>query len=228
MITLAATESAANEYQGLLTMAYLVAGVLLVLSLSGLSTQETAKRGNVFGIIGMTIAIAATIAATLLSGITNFAWLIPLMVVGAFIGTVLAKRVEMTSMPELVAMLHSFVGLAAVLVGLASYLNHGDEAHEMVHQIEILLGVFIGGVTFTGSIMAFGKLRGSIGSKPLLLPGRHLANAAMVIACVCPLGVQFIGAEGSGGLTALIIITVISFVLGVHRDDSRRAREDVL
>jgi len=216
MITLAATESAANEYQGLLTMAYLVAGVLFVLSLSGLSTQETAKRGNVFGITGMTIAIAATLAATLLSGITNFAWLIPLMVVGAFIGTVLAKRVEMTSMPELVAMLHSFVGLAAVLVGLASYIDHGDKPHEIVHQIEILLGVFIGGVTFTGSIIAFGKLRGSIGSKPLLLPGRHLANAIMVLACIWPLGVQFIGAEGSGGLTALIIITVISFVLGVH------------
>ena len=212
MITLAATESAANEYQGLLTMAYLVAGVLFVLSLSGLSKQETAKRGNVYGITGMTIAIAAT----LLSGITNFAWLIPLMVVGAFIGTVLAKRVEMTSMPELVAMLHSFVGLAAVLVGLASYIDHGDKPHEIVHQVEILLGVFIGGVTFTGSIIAFGKLRGSIGSKPLLLPGRHLANAIMVLACIWPLGVQFIGAEGSGGLTALIIITVISFVLGVH------------
>ena len=212
MITLAATPQAPVIPTGLLTMAYLVAGVLFVLSLSGLSRQETAKRGNIFGIIGMTIAIAAT----LLSGITNFVWLIPLMVVGAFIGMVLAKRVEMTSMPELVAMLHSFVGLAAVLVGLASYIDHGDKPHEIVHQVEILLGVFIGGVTFTGSIIAFGKLRGSIGSKPLLLPGRHLANAAMVLACIWPLGVQFIGAEGSGGLTALIIITVISFVLGVH------------
>jgi NAD(P) transhydrogenase subunit beta len=106
--------------------------------------------------------------------------------------------------------------LAAVLVGLASYIDHGDKPHEIVHQVEILLGVFIGGVTFTGSIIAFGKLRGSIGSKPLLLPGRHLANAAMVLACIWPLGVQFIGAEGSDGLTALIIITVISFVLGVH------------
>ncbi|MED5382178.1 MAG: NAD(P)(+) transhydrogenase (Re/Si-specific) subunit beta, partial [Verrucomicrobiota bacterium] len=197
---------------GLLTMAYLVAGLLFVLSLGGLSQQETAKRGNVYGIIGMTIAIAAT----LLSGITNFAWIIPLMVVGAFIGMVLAKRVEMTSMPELVAMLHSFVGLAAVLVGLASYLNHGDAAHEMVHQIEILLGVFIGGVTFTGSIVAFGKLRGSIGSKPLLLPGRHLANLVMVLACIWPLGVKFIGADGTGGLIALIIVTLISFILGVH------------
>jgi len=123
MITLAAIAQLPVIPAGLLTMAYLVAGVLFVLSLSGLSTQETAKRGNVYGITGMTIAIAAT----LLSGITNFAWLIPLMVVGAFIGTVLAKRVQMTSMPELVAMLHSFVGLAAVLVGLASYLDHGDK-----------------------------------------------------------------------------------------------------
>jgi len=144
-------------------------------------------------------------------------WLIPLMVVGAFIGMVLAKRVEMTSMPQLVAMLHSFVGLAAVLVGLASYLKQDYGADDkMVHEIEILLGVFIGGVTFTGSIIAFGKLRGSIGSKPLLLPGRHLANAVMVVACIWPLSVQFIGAEGTGGLTALIIVTVISFVLGVH------------
>ncbi|MDP7012847.1 MAG: NAD(P)(+) transhydrogenase (Re/Si-specific) subunit beta, partial [Verrucomicrobiota bacterium] len=197
---------------GLLTMAYLVAGLLFVLSLGGLSQQETAKRGNVYGIIGMTIAIAAT----LLSGITNFAWLIPLMIVGALIGMALAKRVEMTSMPELVAMLHSFVGLAAVLVGLASYIDHGDNPHELVHQIEILLGVFIGGVTFTGSIVAFGKLRGSIGSKPLLLPGRHLANLVMVLACIWPLGVQFIGADGTGGLIALIIVTAISFILGVH------------
>ncbi|MDP7048147.1 MAG: NAD(P)(+) transhydrogenase (Re/Si-specific) subunit beta [Verrucomicrobiota bacterium] len=212
MITLAATESAANEYQGLMAMAYLVAGLLFVLSLGGLSRQETAKRGNIYGIIGMTIAIAAT----LLSGITNFAWLIPLMIFGALIGMALAKRVEMTSMPELVAILHSFVGLAAVLVGLASYINHGDKAHEIVHQIEILLGVFIGGVTFTGSIVAFGKLRGSIGSKPLLLPGRHLANLVMVLACIWPLGVKFIGADGTGGLIALIIVTVISFILGVH------------
>ncbi len=213
MITLAATPQAPVIPTGLLTMAYLVAGVLFVLSLSGLSRQETAKRGNIFGIIGMTIAIAAT----LLSGITNFVWLIPLMVVGAFIGMVLAKRVEMTSMPQLVAMLHSFVGLAAVLVGLASYLKQDYGADDkMVHEIEILLGVFIGGVTFTGSIIAFGKLRGSIGSKPLLLPGRHLANAVMVVACIWPLSVQFIGAEGTGGLTPLIIVTVISFVLGVH------------
>ena len=127
----------------------------------------------------MTIAIVAT----LLSGkVTNFAWLIPLMIVGALIGMALAKRVEMTAMPELVAMLHSFVGLAAVLVGLASYIDHGDNPHKLVHQIEILLGVFIGGVTFTGSIVAFGKLRGTIGSKPLLLPGRHLANLVMVLA----------------------------------------------
>ena len=216
MITLAETGSAANEYQGLLAMAYLVAGLLFVLSLGGLSKQETAKRGNIYGIIGMTIAIVAT----LLSGkVTNFAWLIPLMIVGALIGMALAKRVEMTAMPELVAMLHSFVGLAAVLVGLASYIDHGDNPHKLVHQIEILLGVFIGGVTFTGSIVAFGKLRGSIGSKPLLLPGRHLANLVMVLACIWPLGVQFIGADGAdgtGGLTALIIVTVISFILGVH------------
>ena len=213
MITLAETGSAANEYQGLLAMAYLVAGLLFVLSLGGLSKQETAKRGNIYGIIGMTIAIVAT----LLSGkVTNFAWLIPLMIVGALIGMALAKRVEMTAMPELVAMLHSFVGLAAVLVGLASYIDHGDNPHKLVHQIEILLGVFIGGVTFTGSIVAFGKLRGTIGSKPLLLPGRHLANLVMVLACIWPLGVQFIGADGTGGLIALIIITAISFILGVH------------
>lgn len=197
---------------GLLMAAYLVAGMMFVLSIGGLSKQDTAKRGTLYGIIGMTVAVTAT----LLSGITNFAWLIPIMLAGVLIGGVLALRVQMTSMPEMVAILNSFGGLAAVLIGLASYIDHGSKAHDIVHQVEILLGVFIGSVTFTGSVVAFGKLRGSIGSKPVLLPGRHLLNAIMLIACVWPLGVHFVGANGTDGLTALLILTAISFVLGAH------------
>ncbi|HJN89101.1 MAG TPA: NAD(P)(+) transhydrogenase (Re/Si-specific) subunit beta, partial [Verrucomicrobiota bacterium] len=197
---------------GLLMAAYLVAGMMFVLSIGGLSKQDTAKRGTLYGIIGMTVAVAAT----LLSGITNFAWLIPMMFAGVLIGAVLALRVQMTSMPEMVAILNSFGGLAAVLIGLASYVDHGPKAHDIVHQVEILLGVFIGSVTFAGSVVAFGKLRGSIGSRPVLLPGRHLVNAIMLIACVWPLGVHFVAANGMDGLTALIILTAISFVLGVH------------
>ena len=160
--------------EGLITMAYLVSGIFFVLSLGGLSKQETARRGNIYGIVGMTIAIIATFFS---GEIENFQLLIPLMLGGAIIGAVLAKRVEMTSMPELVAILHSFVGLAAVLVGMASFLDPSHDLLEgtnrLIHDIEILLGVFIGGITFTGSVVAFGKLRGSLSGKPLLLPCRH-------------------------------------------------------
>ncbi|SVD55541.1 uncharacterized protein METZ01_LOCUS408395, partial [marine metagenome] len=140
-----------------------------------MSKQETARKGNLYGILGMALAILATF----LSGqVENFKLLIPLMLGGALIGAILAKRVEMTSMPELVAILHSFVGAAAVLVGLSSFLDPGHAkmvgAEKLIHEIEILLGVFIGGVTFTGSVIAFGKLRGSLSGKPRLLPGRHM------------------------------------------------------
>ena len=202
--------------EGLITMAYLVSGVFLVLSLGGLSKQETAQKGNKYGILGMALAIAATF----LSGeVENFKLLIPLMLGGAVIGGVLAKRVEMTSMPELVAILHSFVGAAAVLVGLASFLDpsHAElsETDQLIHDIEILLGVFIGGVTFTGSVIAFGKLRGSLSGKPLLLPGRHIINLGMLGASIW-LGAQFVEQGHDQALVSLLIVMGISFVLGVH------------
>ena len=202
--------------EGVITMAYLVSGVFFVLSLGGLSKQETARKGNMYGILGMTLAILATF----LSGnVDNFKLLIPLMLGGAIIGAVLAKRVEMTSMPELVAILHSFVGLAAVLVGVVSFIDPRDieltGTNKLIHEIEILLGVFIGGVTFTGSVVAFGKLRGSLSGKPMLLPGRHLLNLGMLGASIW-LGAQFIDQGHDQALISLLIVMGISFVLGIH------------
>tara|TARA_B100000963_G_scaffold361358_1_gene396339 strand:+ start:861 stop:2255 length:1395 start_codon:yes stop_codon:yes gene_type:complete len=202
--------------EGLVTMAYLVSGVFFVLSLGGLSNQETARRGNLYGIIGMTLAIMATFLG---GQVENFKLLIPLMLGGALIGAILAKRVEMTSMPELVAILHSFVGLAAVLVGMASFLDPGQTdlvgAEKLIHEIEILLGVFIGGVTFTGSVIAFGKLRGSLSGKPLLLPGRHFLNLGMVGVAIW-LGAEFLQQGPEEAWITLLIVTAISLVLGIH------------
>lgn len=197
-------------------MAYLVSGVFFVLSLSGLSKQETARKGNFYGILGMGLAILATF----LSGeVDNFKLLIPLMLGGGVIGAVLAKRVEMTSMPELVAILHSFVGAAAVLVALASFLDPEqaslEGANKLIHEIEILLGVFIGGVTFTGSVVAFGKLRGSLSGKPLLLPARHLINLGMLGASIW-LGSQFLEQGHDQAWISLLIVMGISFILGIH------------
>ena len=201
---------------GLVTTAYLVSGILFVLSLGGLSKQESARKGNLYGILGMALAILATF----LSGqVENFKLLIPLMLGGALIGAILAKRVEMTSMPELVAILHSFVGAAAVLVGLSSFLYPGHAgmigAEKLIHEIEILLGVFIGGVTFTGSVIAFGKLRGSLSGKPLLLPARHLLNLGMVLASIW-FGYEFLQQGHDEAWITLLIVMGISFVLGVH------------
>jgi len=202
--------------EGLITMAYLVSGIFFVLSLGGLSKQETARRGNIYGIVGMTIAILATFFS---GEIKNFQLLIPLMLGGAVIGAVLARRVEMTSMPELVAILHSFVGLAAVLVGMASFLDPSHDLLEgtnrLIHDIEILLGVFIGGITFTGSVLAFGKLRGSLSGKPLLLPGRHFINLGMVLVSIW-LGSEFLIQGKDEAWVTLLIVTGISLILGVH------------
>ena len=197
-------------------MAYLVSGVFFVLSLSGLSKQETARKGNFYGILGMGLAILATF----LSGeVDNFKLLIPLMLGGGVIGAILAKRVEMTSMPELVAILHSFVGAAAVLVALASFLDPEQASLEgtnkLIHEIEILLGVFIGGVTFTGSVVAFGKLRGSLSGKPLLLPARHLINLGMLGLSIW-LGSQFLEQGHDQAWISLLIVMGISFILGIH------------
>jgi NAD(P) transhydrogenase subunit beta len=197
----------------LVTVAYLVAAVLFILSLGGLSTQESAQRGNGYGISGMLIAVAVTAIAQ----VRDFGLLAGAVAGGALVGAVLALRVEMTSMPELVAVLHSFVGLAAVLVGLASYLapGHSGATEGLIHQVEVYVGVFVGAVTFTGSIIAFGKLKGIIGSKPLLLPGRHLINAGMLVACIA-LAVPFLGAEPGEDLRSLLIQAGIAGVLGIH------------
>ncbi len=197
----------------LLTVAYIVASALFILSLSGLSNPETARRGNIYGIIGMLIACAATALSSQVSG---YGILAVTIIPGAIIGAILASRIAMTSMPELVAILHSFVGAAAVFVGIGSYVQGnksltGTEA--TIHEIEIFVGVFIGAITLTGSIVAFGKLRAIISSKPLTLPARHLLNLLMLVICVF-LGYQFIGTEN--GLQPLLIMTAIASILGVH------------
>jgi len=199
---------------GLVTGLYLVAGILFIRSLGGLSRQDTAQRGNLYGMIGMVLAVLGT--AAIITG--GHAVMTGALVGGGVVGAVLAQRVAMTSMPELVAILHSFVGLAAVLVGFAAYLSpdaHLTGAEKIIHEVEIFLGVLVGAVTFTGSVVAFGKLRGSISSKPLLLPARHLINATM-IAVSALLLVPFVQGPGTSGLWALGVMTAIASVLGVH------------
>ena len=200
--------------ESLTTIAYLVAGVLFILSLAGLSTQKTARRGNAFGIAGMLLALSVTA----FGHVSSFGALAVAVAVGSSIGAVLAMRVEMTSMPELVAVLHSFVGLAAVLVGIASYLGAPASAHQaegVIHSVEVFVGVFVGALTFTGSVIAFGKLRGTLGGKPLLLPGRHWFNLTLLLVSVA-LGARFLAAPGTGGLAPLLIMTGIAGLLGVH------------
>jgi NAD(P) transhydrogenase subunit beta len=198
------------ENQNLLTVAYIVASAFFILSLSGLSNPETSRRGNLFGIIGMSIAFVATAVFK----VDSYGMLLAVIVPAVIIGAVLAGRVAMTSMPELVAILHSFVGLAAVLVGFGSHLtpNNLRGADKTIHEIEVFIGVFIGAITFTGSIIAFGKLRALISSKPLMLPARHFLNLAMVLGCLY-LGYLFVT---TGSLTPLLIMTGIASVLGVH------------
>ena len=197
---------------GLQTAAYISATVLFILALGGLSNQEKAKRAVWFGIIGMAFAVVATIAG---SGVVLGSILIGAIVIGAVIGVVVATRVEMTGMPQLVAALHSFVGLAAVFIGLNSDLsvhNFASDAERIIHEVEIFLGVFIGAVTFTGSIIAYGKLAGKIGGKALILPGRHLLNLVMVGASFV-LMIMYMNHAGSWTLYAM---TVLALLLGVH------------
>ncbi|RKF13267.1 Re/Si-specific NAD(P)(+) transhydrogenase subunit beta [Alginatibacterium sediminis] len=198
--------------QGLLVAAYLIAAVLFIFSLAGLSKQETAQRGNIFGIIGMVVAVIATLASSQVSG---GSWIITLaMAIGAVIGVKLALKVEMTEMPELVAILHSFVGMAAVLVGFSSAIDHPDliGAAKSIHDVEVFLGIFIGAVTFTGSVVAFAKLRGLISSSPKSLPGKHWLNLGMLLVSIW-LGSIYMG---NGSMFALILITLIAFVFGYN------------
>ncbi len=209
---------------GMVNAAYIIAAILFILSLAGLSKQETARRGNQFGIAGMALAILAVIFS---KDVSNYGVLIVTIGIGGGIGAVLAKRVEMTQMPELVAILHSFVGMAAVLVGFATYLDPDSNylgTERTIHDVEIYLGILIGALTFTGSVVAFGKLSGKVGSKPLILPARHMLNIGIGIACLILL-MLFIGTApdtanevaGKGAGTAiLIIMTLLAFAFGVH------------
>ena len=199
---------------GIVTASYIIAAVLFILSLGGLSNPETARRGNAYGMSGMLIAIIATILGPEVTK-EGLPILILVMLIGGSIGFYVAKRVQMTEMPELVAMLHSFVGLAAVLIGFATFVSGTGDMHgaeKTIHEVEIYLGVLIGAVTFTGSVIAFGKLRGKIDGKPLMLPGRHWMNLGLGLACVW-LGVSFVD---SGSVIPLIVMTVIAFIFGVH------------
>jgi len=197
---------------GLQTAAYISATVLFILSLGGLSNQESAKRAVWYGIIGMAIAVAATIIG---SNVALSTMLIGSIVIGALIGAVVANRVEMTGMPQLVAALHSFVGLAAVFIGINSDLSVHDfasNAERIIHEVEIFLGVFIGAVTFTGSIIAYGKLAGSINGKALIIPGRNMWNIAIVVGSLV-LMVMYMNHAGSW---TLYVMTALAFILGVH------------
>jgi NAD(P) transhydrogenase subunit beta len=200
----------------LVTIAYLAAGLLFIFSLGGLSKQESARRGNVLGMLGMLIAVAVTAFGP---RVDSYAVMTGALLIGGAIGAVLAARVEMTAMPQLVAILHSFVGAAAVLVGIATAMNHsqvlgGVEAR--IHEIEIFLGVFVGAVTFTGSVIAYGKLQGLIGSKPLLLPGRHVINLIAILASLY-LGSWFVfHGNYFAPVWPLLAVTVIACLLGIH------------
>ncbi|MDE1481601.1 Re/Si-specific NAD(P)(+) transhydrogenase subunit beta [Xenorhabdus bovienii] len=201
---------------GVVTAAYIVAAILFIFSLAGLSRHESSRRGNIFGIVGMAIALIATILGP---DAGKVGWIILAMIIGAVIGIRLAKKVEMTEMPELIAILHSFVGLAAVLVGFNSFIAHDIFAApimENIHLTEVFLGIFIGAVTFTGSIVAFGKLRGKISSKPLMLPYRHKLNlAALIVSFV--LMVIFIKTQSVGlQVFTMLVMTAIALAFGWH------------
>lgn len=198
---------------GLVQAAYIIAAIFFIMSLAGLSKQESARAGNYYGIAGMAIALIATIFRPDAQGL---AWVLLAMVIGGGIGIHYAKKVEMTEMPELVAILHSFVGMAAVLVGYNSYIDAPivlDHAEHVIHLVEVFIGVFIGAVTFTGSIVAFGKLRGIISSSSLNLPHKHKLNLAAIVVSAS-LMIYFV--NNGGSMFALIIMTLIAFAFGYH------------
>jgi len=202
--------------QGVLTASYVGASILFILALGGLSSQETAKRGNIYGMAGMALALIATVFGVVSA---NYAILIGAIAAGSIIGLLLASKVQMTQMPELVAILHSLVGLAAVLVGFATFMDHGhgySGVEKTIHDVEIYVGVLIGALTFSGSVIAYLKLSAKIGGKPMLLPGRHWLNLAMLLAAIY-FGVEFVAQSQDGnGLTALLIVTAIALLFGIH------------
>ena len=204
--------------QSLATVAYLGAAILFILSLGGLSNPETSRRGNLLGMVGMALAVLATVFGPRVSA-SGVAWIVGALVIGGGIGLYAAKVVKMTQMPELVALMHSLVGLAACLVGFASYVDTSIQlqgAEKIIHEVEIYVGILIGAVTFSGSLIAFGKLNGKIGGKPLLLPGRHWLNLVGLLVVIW-FGREFLRAETmEQGLLPLIVMTVIALLFGIH------------
>jgi NAD(P) transhydrogenase subunit beta len=204
--------------EGIIQVSYIIATILFILALGGLSNQETARRGNWYGITGMVVALIATVVGDVTQ---HFEYLILALLVGGSVGLIAAKRVQMTQMPELVAILHSLVGLAAVAVGFANFMDPGRLTHFMgveltIHDIETYLGILIGGVTFSGSIIAFGKLSGRIGGKPLTLPGRHWLNLILLLGAFW-FAYQFVvQSAAGGGMQPLLIMTVIALLFGIH------------
>ncbi len=213
----------------LVTVSYIGATILFILSLGGLSNPETAKRGNWFGIAGMAIAVLATVFGSrllangeepIVSGVVGILVIVLAMGIGGGLGLYAARIVKMTQMPELVAIMHSLVGLAACAIGYASYIDTSTvfptHAEHTIHLIEIYVGVLIGAVTFTGSVIAFGKLSARISGKPVLLPARHWINLAGLIVVIVA-GYFFVGAESTGaGMFPLVVMTVIALAFGVH------------
>ncbi|MCJ7800233.1 MAG: NAD(P)(+) transhydrogenase (Re/Si-specific) subunit beta, partial [Polaromonas sp.] len=204
----------------LATVAYIGATILFILSLGGLSNQESSRRGNLFGMIGMAIAVLATVFGPQVNS-GGYAWIIGAMLIGGSVGLYLARSVQMTQMPELVAFMHSMVGLAAVLVGFATFVDPTatagfEGAARTIHEIEIYIGILIGAVTLSGSVVAFGKLSGRISGNPMLLPGRHWLNLAGLLVVIYFGGV-FMGAHTvEEGLAPIIIMTVIALLFGIH------------
>jgi H+-translocating NAD(P) transhydrogenase subunit beta len=201
---------------GLVTASYIGAAVLFILALGGLSHQETARRGNLYGMLGMGIALLAALIGVVSD---NYAILFAALIVGGTIGLMLARRVQMTQMPELVAILHSLVGLAAMLVGFANFADPSVQlagAEKTIHDVETYLGILIGAVTFSGSVIAFGKLSGRISGKPLALPARHWLNLGLLLLAIW-FGAWFVDAsEGGAGLAPLLLMSVVALLFGVH------------
>ncbi|CAA7624683.1 Re/Si-specific NAD(P)(+) transhydrogenase subunit beta [Magnetospirillum sp. SS-4] len=202
----------------LVTVCYIGATILFILSLGGLSNPETSRRGNYFGMVGMALAVVATVFGPQVTW-GGVPWIIIAMTIGGSVGLYAARKVQMTQMPELVALMHSLVGLAACLVGFASYADTSityTGVEKTIHEVEIYIGILIGAITFSGSLIAFGKLSAKIDGKPLLLPARHWMNLAGLLVVIW-VGNIFVNVESGGaGAFALIVMTIIALAFGVH------------
>jgi NAD(P) transhydrogenase subunit beta len=196
-------------------LAYLIASILVILALKGLSSPESARRGNMFGMLGMGIAVLVTLQ---LDGIENYTWILIAIGVGAIIGGVAAKKVPMTEMPQIVAFMHALVGLAAVLISVSAFLNPvvygivgADGAMHLASRIELFLGTFIGAITFTASLVAFGKLQGFLSGSPLTFKGQHLLNLILGIVMLGA-GIAFCMSQSS---EAFLLMLGVALILGV-------------